>query len=107
MIRRPPRSTLFPYTTLFRSWVVHAADGPRRDLLQAAVVDVHALEAAEGVRVERGRPHVLEAGQGVPAPALAPVDRRLVPHPAVGPERVGRVEVRPERVVVEIGRAHV
>src|SRR3712207_7877710 len=25
MIRRPPRSTLFPYTTLFRSW-----SGPRR-----------------------------------------------------------------------------
>src|SRR2546421_6286304 len=24
MIRRPPRSTLFPYTTLFRSWPVHA-----------------------------------------------------------------------------------
>src|SRR3712207_9540375 len=27
MIRRPPRSTLFPYTTLFRS-VEHAADDP-------------------------------------------------------------------------------
>src|SRR5256885_9181345 len=26
MIRRPPRSTLFPYTTLFRSFL---ADGPR------------------------------------------------------------------------------
>src|ERR1051326_4845115 len=25
MIRRPPRSTLFPYTTLFRSWEVLAA----------------------------------------------------------------------------------
>src|SRR5258708_17357461 len=25
MIRRPPRSTLFPYTTLFRSGHVHAA----------------------------------------------------------------------------------
>src|SRR3712207_8651309 len=25
MIRRPPRSTLFPYTTLFRSWVVDYA----------------------------------------------------------------------------------
>src|SRR5256886_16187764 len=25
MIRRPPRSTLFPYTTLFRSWTVGAA----------------------------------------------------------------------------------
>src|SRR5256885_9245579 len=24
MIRRPPRSTLFPYTTLFRSWAVMA-----------------------------------------------------------------------------------
>src|SRR5258708_27075845 len=23
MIRRPPRSTLFPYTTLFRSWMCH------------------------------------------------------------------------------------
>src|SRR3712207_7206382 len=25
MIRRPPRSTLFPYTTLFRSEIAHAA----------------------------------------------------------------------------------
>src|SRR5256885_12887252 len=25
MIRRPPRSTLFPYTTLFRSLIVHRA----------------------------------------------------------------------------------
>src|SRR2546427_13265162 len=28
MIRRPPRSTLFPYTTLFRSLVVAAARDP-------------------------------------------------------------------------------
>src|SRR2546430_10353720 len=35
MIRRPPRSTLFPYTTLFRSLVVpHFTDG-------GAAVDVH------------------------------------------------------------------
>src|SRR3712207_8138201 len=27
MIRRPPRSTLFPYTTLFRSWGSAAASG--------------------------------------------------------------------------------
>src|SRR5256885_7254317 len=26
MIRRPPRSTLFPYTTLFRSLALHAPD---------------------------------------------------------------------------------
>src|SRR3712207_8551452 len=29
MIRRPPRSTLFPYTTLFRSAGTAAADRPR------------------------------------------------------------------------------
>src|SRR3712207_7012057 len=30
MIRRPPRSTLFPYTTLFRSRARHAAAAPAR-----------------------------------------------------------------------------
>src|SRR5437868_12474970 len=30
MLRRPPRSTLFPYTTLFRSLRVGIAPGPRR-----------------------------------------------------------------------------
>src|SRR2546430_13259676 len=29
MIRRPPRSTLFPYTTLFRSWTVGRNGGER------------------------------------------------------------------------------
>src|SRR5690349_23292696 len=31
MIRRPPRSTLFPYTTLFRSPERRAGDGRRAD----------------------------------------------------------------------------
>src|SRR3989442_7965964 len=31
MIRRPPRSTLFPYTTLFRSHAVHTPDGKARE----------------------------------------------------------------------------
>src|SRR6266478_7385025 len=35
MIRRPPRSTLFPYTTLFRS--LEASDVHRRDLSGAGV----------------------------------------------------------------------
>src|SRR3712207_7709027 len=29
MIRRPPRSTLFPYTTLFRSWRQDRPSSPR------------------------------------------------------------------------------
>src|SRR3989454_7205615 len=41
MIRRPPRSTLFPYTTLFRS-CTHAGDGllagvPRREHREPAI----------------------------------------------------------------------
>src|SRR3712207_8480481 len=35
MIRRPPRSTLFPYTTLFRSLVVNPELTPRRRSPQA------------------------------------------------------------------------
>src|SRR5256885_10200607 len=31
MIRRPPRSTLFPYTTLFRSWTVVGVVGNVRE----------------------------------------------------------------------------
>src|SRR3712207_6649171 len=33
MIRRPPRSTLFPYTTLFRSRAEHEALGAARERL--------------------------------------------------------------------------
>src|SRR2546421_7269274 len=46
MIRRPPRSTLFPYTTLFRSEVaVHHVEDPLGLLLaQEAVVDEHTRE---------------------------------------------------------------
>src|SRR3989449_7291489 len=29
MIRRPPRSTLFPYTTLFRSWERYLGNAPK------------------------------------------------------------------------------
>src|SRR5690349_22386850 len=41
MIRRPPRSTLFPYTTLFRSITRHLGYGrPRRGAIVDAVREV-------------------------------------------------------------------
>src|SRR2546430_8892258 len=40
MIRRPPRSTLFPYTTLFRSPI------PAAEVLRAAVLQVRGLPRA-------------------------------------------------------------
>src|SRR5439155_23700107 len=36
MIRRPPTSTLFPYTTLFRSRTAAAGRAPRRGRLRSA-----------------------------------------------------------------------
>src|SRR2546426_7523306 len=46
MIRRPPRSTLFPYTTLFRSHLADRGRLPRRSELRVPgvrVVVAHAL----------------------------------------------------------------
>src|SRR3712207_8124678 len=39
MIRRPPRSTLFPYTTLFRSDLLAVDDRPERHLFGVGVAD--------------------------------------------------------------------
>src|SRR2546430_12279991 len=58
MIRRPPRSTLFPYTTLFRSEVIRAQINNLRNLtqdteLKKAADDVdQKIAAVEGQLVE-------------------------------------------------------
>src|SRR5438067_7740754 len=50
MIRRPPRSTLFPYTTLFRS----AGGARRRDAFRADTDGARAEGQSKGRREERG-----------------------------------------------------
>src|SRR3712207_7331270 len=45
MIRRPPRSTLFPYTTLFRSGGEGRALPPRRTRLRHLPALLHAADA--------------------------------------------------------------
>src|SRR2546427_7855706 len=47
MIRRPPRSTLFPYTTLFRS-----AHGPGGDRRLAAEIERRGRDETRGVLIE-------------------------------------------------------
>src|SRR5256885_3668632 len=58
MIRRPPRSTLFPYTTLFRSLLVHRRDIVEpvkiRDRLQVGLV----LDQFLGAAVEQANVRV-------------------------------------------------
>src|SRR2546427_1233510 len=55
MIRRPPRSTLFPYTTLFRSGVVGRAH-PGGVVLPRVGLDQHAVAVVQRpVRVAEAR----------------------------------------------------
>src|SRR5256886_17553972 len=81
MIRRPPRSTLFPYTTLFRSRRRHAAPHPPAAARAAAAAGLG----------HRGR------AKGSPAPALLqPRAARIAcgpvaVHPAAGHTGVPRV----------------
>src|SRR2546421_9615938 len=52
MIRRPPRSTLFPYTTLFRSVWVMKSDGSGQRQLSKIGVSGHFLRwSHDGARV--------------------------------------------------------
>src|SRR3712207_997751 len=122
MIRRPPRSTLFPYTTLFRSLVVPdvlaEAEGPLDDLLRGAdgqrrlageVLQRRAV--AVDRRVVEVRPELSERVLAVPAHEHLPAqaDDRLVggavavvlEAAAVELDHPGRVLLRPEDVVGE------
>src|SRR3712207_7046051 len=67
MIRRPPRSTLFPYTTLFRS--------ERLDRQQHAVVLGPAGGLGEALDGQVPLPLLL-VGRHVPPPARGRVDRK-------------------------------
>src|SRR3712207_8786568 len=69
MIRRPPRSTLFPYTTLFRSDVVraHVGERDRHERVDEPLRDGPAAANASGVGrtgdagdVERSEEHTSE-----------------------------------------------
>src|SRR3712207_7199094 len=90
MIRRPPRSTLFPYTTLFRS------EGPRSadDAVAEVLVQRHGRHAAEGGAV-------VHDGQAVDHDALGQgaVARRLgraaaVVHPVRSEEHTSELQSR-------------
>src|SRR2546427_7781191 len=70
MIRRPPRSTLFPYTTLFRSDQHH-------DVLTA-------------MPVQQGQNAAVPEDEYERAPRLAQRPYVVVPHHAVAPRRCQR-----------------
>src|SRR5260370_8177858 len=100
MIRRPPRSTLFPYTTLFRSaartmfaalfgeLVLH----PRPDTLDERPENAYSLFYARSSALGWLTPAVEDASAGFwgmndaePAPPSAPQPQQLAPLHAVLP----------------------
>src|SRR5260221_6447097 len=86
MIRRPPRSTLFPYTTLFRSLALAARDGDSHRHRAARTASAHVY----------GRPGELallwiRAGRGDPVP----------------PRHDDRAPGKPSRPCVVVARADV
>src|SRR3712207_5555530 len=71
MIRRPPRSTLFPYTTLFRS-PQPAADAHQERVVAARAAAGAALSADDGVDgAARGAGRPLAVGGAADAAAAA------------------------------------
>src|SRR5258708_13723542 len=69
MIRRPPRSTLFPYTTLFRSWEIPGVPG-LSEMWECVQIHGAPTEGRISVTVERpSRSNFLPSG-------CSPVDRK-------------------------------
>src|SRR3989442_8644728 len=61
MIRRPPRSTLFPYTTLFRSFGEASSSFRTATDIQPKLAFAHfGLALVEGAQVHRSEEHTSE-----------------------------------------------
>src|SRR5258708_24708141 len=98
MIRRPPRSTLFPYTTLFRSDPV-ASEPDRQvmlpiDIRQPAHLDavaVHARATASrwaGCRISIDRKSTrLNSSHQIISYAVFCLKKKKTPHYSIGPSR--------------------
>src|SRR3712207_6939817 len=97
MIRRPPRSTLFPYTTLFRSAALQLQRGVRTEVpVEDLAVVADRLDHVHGevglqpqARVEdgtRSEEHTseLQSRQYLVCRLLLEKKRYLVRHPVVG-----------------------
>src|SRR3712207_6875454 len=77
MIRRPPRSTLFPYTTLFRSRFDR--DG-RRDLVLLDLSTSAVTPLTTGAPTPATTADILSAGAGIQVPSLPGGDLRSEEH---------------------------
>src|SRR2546423_14372175 len=78
MIRRPPRSTLFPYTTLFRSGTGAAGERERFRARAGAGPDTFLILTVGGIEPRKGSVTLLEALAGLVARADGSVPRPVL-----------------------------
>src|SRR3712207_7911359 len=77
MIRRPPRSTLFPYTTLFRSAVLRDEEQRRRAVGRGGRAPADHHDAVRPGRRRAGRGADRRGGRLRPGPGLDRKSTRL------------------------------
>src|SRR3712207_6774947 len=100
MIRRPPRSTLFPYTTLFRSLV----GDPERDVVDGAHAHAASGKARRVYHVHEAPGHAFSGGEPPPILRLIdPPEAQMVAHQTDGSLRIldgeGNVMKAPDGVL--------
>src|SRR2546430_16106150 len=96
MIRRPPRSTLFPYTTLFRSGGPGALVDPDAEVRAAGGVELEREPRRGGCVVdERGAPTLQAAGEDLEREPLTRAEAREILRAAVDRVRDWPVDRRP------------
>src|SRR2546430_15987219 len=96
MIRRPPRSTLFPYTTLFRSAVADAP-GPGQRRVRAPTDPNRGAPRLDGLGVDadgvEAREAPLERGRCVPPEGAQHLDALVDPRAALPVRHPARLEL--------------
>src|SRR3712207_8190839 len=98
MIRRPPRSTLFPYTTLFRAWVrmtsgeddvMLVSQGGQAVRFREAVVRPMGRPAAGVIGIRMAKGDRVIASEAV----IAGKDLLVVSQKGLGKRKIGRAHV--------------
>src|SRR3712207_1603965 len=108
MIRRPPRSTLFPYTTLFRSRPTRVGPSHRESVGRFTAQDLAArvaleLERSTSAEIAGGpdepTAHLVRVGAGLPYV----LDRRVVAPPYQGGTGLARGDASTPHLAVGLG----
>src|SRR3712207_7356814 len=98
MIRRPPRSTLFPYTTLFRSLGVITTDG---------TVDIYNEKTLRSTMGSIFYIPVIEDSKFEFLNMLRENQFKLLVSSLKDSNNIYDIDFKDKKLVVEIGRAHV